>query len=43
MEIMKKNDSKQNAFRHMLQDDVAARSSYYEAWANIDLAPSEMK
>lgn len=36
-------DSKRIAFRHMLQSDVVARASYYEAWSEINLYPNEMK
>jgi len=35
--------SKRVAFRHILQSDVVARASYYEAWNEIDLSPGEMK
>lgn len=32
-----------SAFRHILQSDVVARASYYEAWNEINLTPQEMK
>ena len=34
---------KNSAFRHILQSDVVARTSYYEAWNEINPAPQELR